>query len=47
MSRFYRSPKAIEFRDIRVLEDGLIYLLTDDADGQLLRLIPGNQVDTE
>lgn len=34
------EPQSHRIRDIRVLEDGLIYLLTDDADGQLLRLIP-------
>ena len=34
------EPQGHRVRDIRVLEDGLIYLLTDDADGQLLRLVP-------
>lgn len=34
------KPQDHRIRDIRVLEDGLIYLLTDDADGQLLRLVP-------
>lgn len=34
------EPQGHRIRDIRVLEDGLIYLLTDDADGQLLRLVP-------
>jgi glucose/arabinose dehydrogenase len=27
-------------RDVRVGTDGLVYLLTDDADGRLLRLEP-------
>ena len=34
------EPQGHRIRDIRVLGDGLIYLLTDDADGQLLRLVP-------
>ena len=34
------EPQGHRIRDIRVLQDGLIYLLTDNADGQLLRLAP-------
>ena len=34
------NPQGHRIRDVRVLEDGLIYLLTDDSDGQLLRLVP-------
>ena len=34
------EPKEHRIRDVRVLADGLIYLLTDDSDGQLLRLVP-------
>ena len=40
--RVLAKPRGHRIRDIRVLEDGLIYLLTDDSDGQLLRLVPGN-----
>ena len=34
------EPEEYRIRDVRVLADGLIYLLTDDSDGQLLRLVP-------
>ena len=36
------EPKEYRIRDVRVLADGLIYLLTDDSDGKLLRLVPDN-----
>ena len=38
--RVLPEPQGYRIRDIRVLEDGFIYLLTDDADGRLLRLVP-------
>ncbi len=34
------EPQGHRIRDIRVLEGGLVALLTDDANGQLLRLVP-------
>lgn len=34
------EPRDHRIRDVRVLADGLVYLLTDDSDGKLLRLVP-------
>ncbi len=34
------KPQGMRIRDVRVLEDGLIYALIDAQDGQLLRLVP-------
>ena len=34
------EPHGRRIRDVRVLADGLVYLLTDDPDGELLRLTP-------
>ncbi len=34
------EPRGLRVRDARALPDGLIYFLTDDSDGKLLRLVP-------
>ena len=36
----FSAPLGLRIRDVRVLADGLIYALTDDENGQLLRLSP-------
>ena len=33
------APRGLRLRDARVLADGRVYLLTDEADGKLLRLV--------
>ena len=33
------APRGLRLRDVRALADGHIYLLTDEADGKLLRLV--------
>lgn len=34
------APRGLRLRDARALADGRVYLLTDEADGKLLRLVP-------